>query len=149
MKKTKSSGGLPKHEIERIKEIIPTLSELRIIDLMRDYRAVRNAYFGNAIPPVEEVLIRFLPRREMKRLGGSDEEDVDGLCAHGEYKGCATVKTILLADDLRVSEIGITLRHEMAHMKVNTKFNRKMGEGKYWKKEIRRLFVAGAYEGLL
>jgi hypothetical protein len=37
----------------------------------------------------------------------------------------------------------------MAHMKVNLKFGRMMGEGEHWKKEVLRLVAAGAYDGLL
>ena len=36
---------LPPDEVTRIREMVPTVDELRIIDLMRDYRAIRNNYF--------------------------------------------------------------------------------------------------------
>jgi hypothetical protein len=135
---------LQKEEVERIKEMVPTIAELRIIDLMRDYRAVRNKYFGTSIPPVDEVLLRFLPRKEMNRLGGAD--DIAGVCCHGEYAGAAAAKVILLADDLHICETRITLLHEMAHMKVNTKCGRQMKHGETWKKEMRRLAAAGAFD---
>lgn len=131
-------------EVVRIKEMIPTIQELRIIDLMRDYRAVRRNYFGNSIPPVDEVLLRFLPRREIDRLGGFD--DVAGVCCFGEHCGFAAPRSILLVDDLHVCETRITLLHEMAHMKVNLKYGRSMKHGETWKKEMRRLAAAGAFD---
>jgi hypothetical protein len=139
---------LSKSEVERIKMVTPTIAELRIIDLMRDYRVLRNRHFGNTIPPTEEVLLRFLPRREITRLGGYD--DVDGLCCYGgKVAGHPCPKAILLPDDLNVNETRLSLLHEMAHMKVNSKFGRSMGEGKNWKKEMRRLMNAGAFDGWL
>ena len=144
--KTKAVA-LPKSEIERLKDMVPTIAELRIIDLMRDYRAIRNAYFGETIPPTEEVLLRFLPRDEIARLSGFDDKDTDGLCSFGKFsKSISCPKSILLADDLRVSETRITLLHEMAHMKVDTKFGRPMGHGENWKKEMRRLAEAKAFD---
>ena len=144
-----SSRHLPKDEVEFLKKMVPTVSELRIIDLMRDYRAIRDTYFGNSVPPVEVVLLRFLPRKEIVRLGGYDDPDTDGWCMCGEVNGHALPTAILLSDDLRLNEVGIALRHEMAHLKTNLKFGKSMGEGKYWKKEIRRLVAAGAYDGFL
>ena len=143
MKKT-SSFKLPTSEVERIKAMVPTIEELRIIDLMRDYRAIRKNFFGNSIPPVEEVLLRFLPRKEINRLGG--DNDIAGVCCFGEYYGVAAAKVILLADDLHICETRITLLHEMAHMKVNTKYGRNMKHGEIWKKEMRRLAAAGAFD---
>ncbi len=140
---------LPKAEVERIKEMVPTIAELRIIDLMRDYRALRKRYFGNTVPPIEEMLIRFLPRNEMDRLSGSEGRDTDGYCSCGKHHGTPVPQTLSLADDLDVTQIRHSLIHEMAHLKVNLKFRRAMGEGKHWKREIRRLAAAGAYDGWL
>jgi hypothetical protein len=131
-------------ESQRLKKMVPTVDELRIIDLMRDYRVLRNRHFGNTIPPVEEVLLRFLPRHEITRLGGFD--DVAGVCCFGEHAGFAAAKAILLADDLHVCETRITLLHEMAHMKVNTKAGCNLSHGKIWKKEMRRLAAVGAFD---
>lgn len=143
----KSNFKLPSSEVERIREMVPTVAELRIIDLMRDYRALRNRYFGNTIPPVEEVILRFLPRTEMQRLARAEEADVDGLCMWGVYLGSPVPKIILLADDLRVNETRLTLLHEMAHMKVDIKHRRQMKHGKTFQKELDRLRVARAYDG--
>ena len=140
----KSSFKIPSSEVERIRAMVPTVAELRDIDLARDYRAVRKNYFGNSIPPVEEVLIRFMPRNEMNRLGAAD--DIAGVSSFGEHRGFTTVKTVLLADDLHTFDIRITLLHEMAHLKVNLKFGRNMGHGENWKKEMRRLAAAGAFD---
>ena len=63
--------------------MVPTLPELRLIDLMRDYRAIRKHYFGNTIPPVEDVLIGFLSQKEICRFVGKDE--TVGACLAGKY----------------------------------------------------------------
>ena len=135
---------LPSDEVARIKEMVPTVDELRIIDLMRDYRAVRSLYFGKSIPPVEEVLIGFMPSREMRRIGAG--VDSDGACLAGRVAGLITCYAITLSDDLRANETRITLLHEMAHLKVNIKFGRQMKHGEHWKKEMRRLAAAGAFD---
>lgn len=140
---------LSKDEVTRLKEMVPTTAELRIIDVMRDYRAIRKRNFGNTIPPVEEIAIRFLPRKEMDRLSGSTDRDTDGYCSCGKHHGTPVPQTLFLADDLDVTEIRHSIIHEMAHLKINLKFGRAMGEGKYWKREIRRLAAAGAYDGWL
>ena len=148
-KMKKNSFKLPESEVERIKEMVPTIAELRIIDLMRDYRALRKRHFRNTIPPVEEMLIRFLPRSEMDRLSGSTDRDTDGFCSCGKHHGVPVPQTLSLADDLDVIQTRHTLIHEMGHLKVNLKFGRAMGEGKHWRREIRRLATAGAYDGWL
>jgi hypothetical protein len=135
---------LPPDEVARIKEMVPTVAELRIIDLMRDYTAVRKCYFGNSIPPIEMVLIGFMPATEMRRIGAGME--ADGACLAGKVAGLITCYAITLSDDLRVSETRITLLHEMAHLKVNIKFGRQMKHGEHWKKEMRRLAAAGAFD---
>lgn len=146
MKKTTK---LCKAEVERLKAMVPTVNELRIIDLMRDYRAVRKAYFGNSIPPVEEILIRFLPAYELARFCPDHDPNTEGACLAGKYGNDLFPYVLVLADDLNVRDTRYTLLHEMAHMKVNKKFGRKMGEGKCWKKEMRRLMAAGALDGWL
>ena len=146
MKKKANSFQLPWDEVKRLKEMQPYISELRLIDLMRDYRGIRNYYFGNSIPPTEEVLLRFLPRDEIARLSGFDDKDTDGLCSFGMSLGCPCPKSILLADDLRTAETRITLLHEMAHMKVDVKYGRHMGHGKKWQNEMKRLAKLGALE---
>jgi hypothetical protein len=146
MKKS-SNFKLPTWEVERIREMVTTVSELRDIDLARDYRSIRKNYFGNSIPPVEEMQIKFLPRNEMDRLSGSIDRDTDGFCSCGKHHGVPVPQTLALADDLGVNETRITLIHEMVHMKVNLKHGRSMGEGKNWKRELRRLMAAGAYDG--
>jgi hypothetical protein len=147
--KKNSAFKLQASEVERIREMVPTVDELRIIDLMRDYRSIRKNYFGNSIPPTEEILIRFLPRNEMGRLSGSKDRDTDGYCSCGKHHGTPVPQTLSLVDDLDVNQTRITLLHEMAHMKVNTKFGRAMKHGKNFKKELRRLMAAGAFDDWL
>ena len=139
-KKTRKSRPLPRPV---------TIIESKGIMLTREYDVIRTRYFGKTIPPVGEVLIGFLSRREIARLCRDEDEETDGLCSFGMYRGTPCPKAILLADDLSETDEAITLRHEMAHMKVNLRFKRLMGEGKHWKKEIRRLVAAGAYDGWL
>ena len=146
MRKT-NRVSLPPSEVERMKSMVPTVEELRIIDLMRDYRAIRKAHFGTSIPPVEVVLLRFLSRKEMNRLTRCEDGETDGLCLWGEYLGSPVPRTILLADDLRINEIRIALLHEMGHMKVDIKHGRRMRHGKVFQKELNRLRLAGAYDG--
>jgi hypothetical protein len=142
-----NSFRLSKLEIDRLKGMTPTIDELRVVDLMRDYRAVRKAYFGSSIPPVEEVLIRFLPAYELARFCPGHDPDTEGACLAGKYGKDLFPYVLVLANDLNVRDTRFTLLHEMAHMKVNKKFGRKMGEGKHWKKEMRRLMAAGALDG--
>ena len=85
----------------------------------------------------------------MDRLARAEDGDIDGLCLWGEYLGSPVPRTILLAEDLRVREIRLTLLHEMAHMKVNIKFGRSLHHGKIFKKELRRLAAAGAMDAWL
>jgi hypothetical protein len=116
---------------------------------MRDYRALRNYYFGKTIPPVEDLMIRLMPRHEINRFMEDGDELTDGVCFAGKYDGHSFPYIIALADDLDVRQSRQVLLHEMAHMKVNLKFGRKMGEGKYWTREMRRLMRAGAFDGWL
>jgi hypothetical protein len=123
--------------------MVPTIAELRVIDLMRDYEAIRKRRYGNTIPPVEEVAIKFVPRKELNRLSGFDDNDTEAYCSCGKHKGTPVPQTILLADDLREDKIRISLLHEMGHFKVNLKFGRSMGHGEYWLKEMRHLAAVG------
>jgi hypothetical protein len=142
--KKKSSFKLPQSEVERIREMVPTIEELRIIDLMRDYRAIRKNYFGSTIPPVEDVLIRFLSRKEICRFVGKDE--TVGACLVGRYSTNPFPYILAVADDLSVNETRITLLHEMAHMKVDIRHRRARGHGKHWQAEMKRLARIGAFE---
>ena len=134
-------------EAIRLGKMRPTKSELMLIDLMRDYASLRRWLFANSIPPVEEVLLKFLPRNEIARLSGFDDNETDGLCSFGKITASIPCpKSILLSDDLSVRETRMTLIHEMAHMKVDIEFQRPMGHGKKWQKEMKRLARLGAFE---
>ena len=148
MRKT-SSFKLPASEVERMKEMVPTVAELRDIDLIRDYKAIRKHYFGNTVPPVEEIMLRFLPRKELRRLTRSEDDEVDAICSFGVHHKIPSLKAIALSDDLNVEQTRLRLLHEMAHMKVNLKFGRMMGEGKHWTNEMHRLMRLGAFDGWL
>ena len=83
----------------------------------------------------------------MDRQSGFD--GTDGFNACGKHHGTPVPQTLSLADDLDVNQTRLTLLHEMAHMKVNLKFGRAMGEGKNWNKEMHRLMRLGAFDGWL
>ena len=130
-------------EVQRMKKMVPTVDELRIIDLMRDYRVIRKAYFGNTIPVVEDVFIRFLSQKEIGRFTG--EGGTLGACSAG-VPGKYSPHVLAIADDLSVNETRITLLHEMAHLKVDLNFPRARGHGKHWLAEMKRLARIGAFE---
>jgi len=146
-KTMRKKSSLPPEEVKRLKEMVPTVDELRIIDVMRDYRAIRKNYFGSSIPPVEEVLLRFISRKELDRVMRENDGDVDAISLWGVYLGVPVPRLILLADDLRTNETRIALLHEMAHLKVNIKHGRNMRHGKTFEKELDRLRTARAYDG--
>ena len=143
MKKKSSGLKLPASEVERIREMVPTIAELRDIDLQRDYRSIRKRRYGNTIPPAEEIVIKFISRKELTRLSGFDDDYTDAFCSCGKHKGTPVPQAILLAGDLREDDVRMRLLHEMGHIKVNLKFGRSMGHGKHWQKEMQRLAVAG------
>lgn len=119
----------------------PTVKELRLIDLMRDYSAIRKRSFGKTIPPIEKVALIFAPNDEMARIGGGDE--ASGACCSGIIR-CRTVPYVIaINENCGEVEARTTLVHEMAHLKVNIKHGRTMGHGKYWKKEMHRLVGLG------
>lgn len=128
---------LPPDEVVRIRKMVPTIRELRIIDLMRDYRAIRKRYFGKSIPEVESVAISLV-------LGSVLENIYDEGCLGLNINHDAYV--ILIAEQSSVNETRMTLLHEMAHIKVEIKWNRSMGHGKYWQAEMKRLARRGAFE---
>ena len=135
---------LPPDEVIRIAKMIPSIREFRLIDIMRDYRAVRNNYFGNRIPPIENVIVSFFPDSEMTRIG--EAEDTCGLCMWGRLKGIETPMVILLSESGSICETRIRLIHEMCHLSINLKHNRDMGHGKHWKAEMQRLAKLGSFD---
>jgi hypothetical protein len=135
---------LPPEKVIRLKEMVPTIRELRIIDMMRDYRAVRDRYFGETIPPVEKVAFLFLDKTGMEQLG--DYDDLLGVCWHRHNRHWSAPVVFGLWEDNGESQMRITLIHEMAHAKVNREHKRDMGHGKYWKNEMKRLAKVGAFD---
>ena len=135
---------LPPEEVESIKEMVPTLRELRIIDLMRDYRAVRNRYFGETIPPVEKVAFLFLDQLGMEQIGAFEDSLGLCLCPTQFHKSAPVI--LAFSEDNGVSQQRITLIHEMAHAKVNREHKRDMGHGKFWQNEMKRLAKLGAFD---
>ena len=125
----------------------PTKRELRIIELMRDYRAIRNRSFGKSIPPVENVAFILLSKSEMLRLTG--EEGNHGCSLSVVIKGVQLPFIVGLAEDDGEIVQRTTLVHEMAHFKVNLKFGRDMRHGKNFNAEMRRLVRIGELDGWL
>ena len=128
-------------EKHRLREMVPTLDELRLLDIRRDYRAIRARAFGNSIPPIEEVSVILLPKREMIRATGA--EDSMGFTCAGLVGGKRVPFVIGIENDLGVVITRMTLIHEMAHLKVNLKYDRLMGHGKIWIAEMHRLVRIG------
>jgi SprT-like family protein len=133
---------LPPDEIVRMKKMVPTVRELRIVDALRDYRAIRKNYYGNRIPPAEEVTIAFVPGQVLKSIY---HDGCLGFYVRGitNYVG---LTVIVIAEESGVNETRMTLLHETCHLSVDSKWNRNMGHGKYFKKEARRLMAAGALD---
>lgn len=136
---------LPPDEVVRIRKMVPTIRELRIIDLMRDYSVYRNRYFNKRfIPPAEDVAFAFVPCRVMRNVLG---EDCLGFNVSGPIKEIAA-SVIVIAIESNALQVSQTLLHEMAHIEVENKWNRSMGHGKYWQARMRRLAAQGAFENL-
>lgn len=133
---------LPPDEVVRIRKMVPTIRELRIIDLMRDYRAIRKNHFGNRVPPVEQVMFGFTSRKVLFDIHSTDcvGYNVEAKTYH------VAMGAIIIAEDSGTSETHTTLLHEMTHFSVDGKWGRPMGHGKYFKKEARRIMAAGAMD---
>ena len=129
-------------DIEDMRKMVLTIRELRLIDIRRDYRAIRKRYFGNSIPLVDEVAIVFVSGKIMESIF---DEHCLGFCVEAELHHVG-LSVIAIAEDSNPVETRLTLLHEMAHLKVEAKWNRNMGHGKYFKKEARRLMAAGALD---
>lgn len=127
--------------------MIPTKRELRIIDLMRDYRAIRKRSFGKSIPLVEDVAFILLSKSEMLRLSGDERNH--GCSLSGVLEGIPLPFIIGLCEDDGEIVQRTTLVHEMAHFKVNLKFGRDMQHGKNFDAEMRRIVRIGELDGWL
>ena len=69
---------LPKDEVDRLKEMVPTVDELRIIDLMRDYRAIRKRRLTETQSPRLKKFNRdFFHGKRWTRLSGFDDRRRD------------------------------------------------------------------------
>lgn len=134
---------LPK-EVARLKRLIrrPTLDELILIDMRRDYAHYRAKYFSNSIPPVDAMLFGVASVPTMARASGRG--------CYGFYVPSDTndvgVMAIVVSKDCDSALRGTTMLHEMAHIKVDIKFGRHMGHGKHWNGEMKRLAKLGAFE---
>jgi Zn-dependent peptidase ImmA (M78 family) len=131
---------LSKSEMIRIKKMKPTMRELRLVDLLRDYKVIRNAYFGNSIPPVDRISIALLPCK-CKQL----DDTLEDCMGYVQITGMP-IYLITIGETLDVTQTRFTLIHEMAHLKVDLKHNRSMHHGKYWQTEMKRLANIGAFE---
>jgi hypothetical protein len=128
-------------DIERLRKMVPTIRELRTIDILRDYRAIRARAFGKSIPPAEDIAIMLLSKREMSRMSGA--EDPLGGCLSGFAGKLLTPFVITIFEELGEIETRTTLLHEMGHLKVNIKHGRNMHHGKLWIAEMHRLVRIG------
>jgi hypothetical protein len=83
-----------------------------------------------------------------KAIDNLIEEDCSGyhaLIGYGEF----AAGVILLADDLNEIAERVALVHEMAHFKVNWQWKRRMGHGRHFKAEMRRLVSIGELDDWL
>lgn len=121
-----------------------TLEELELVDIRRDYKALRQAYFRSSrLPPVEHVAILFV---ESRVIAGIEDGDVSEA-----YLGCCIdhlapqAGMILITRGIGRQQTRLTLLHEMAHIAVEIRHRRPMGHGAVWQREMLRLARAGAF----
>lgn len=122
------------------------MDELLLIDLRRWYSMFRKRYFGNSIPPVNFVVFGLVPGKVMTNVFNS--RDCLGFAINGVAQNVAA-SVIVVSKESNWKERVITLLHEMAHLKIDQKFGRNMGHGKYWRLEMRRLAQIGAFDRYL
>lgn len=137
----------PKLDSERREFLVsmkPTLAELRLIDLRRDYAVYRSRFFGSTIPDLDSVVLGFCPGNVMRNIFS---DDCLGFCIEGPVKYTAASVILIAWDTNDTVQVG-TMVHEMAHLKINLRFNRNMGHGKYWQKEMKRLARLGAFKNI-
>lgn len=135
---------LTSEDKERIRGMKPTLRELRIIDLLRDYKALRSRHFGTRVPPVNEISIGLYSKEYLNKMtfGECRAFAAANKLGIGIYSGWL----IGLGEHRDDVETRQDLIHEMCHVSVNIKFRKNMWHGEHWKKEMRRLAAAGAYD---
>jgi len=131
-------------EIDRVRSMKLTLEELELVDIRRDYKALRSAYFKDSkLPPVEHVAIQFVDAKVICGLDGDGEErDYLGMCVDGLAPHAGM---ILIAKGKGMNQTRFTLLHEMAHIAVEIRYKRPMGHGPVWQREMQRLARAGAF----
>lgn len=129
---------------KRLREMRPTLDELLLIDLRRDYAVFRKRWFGNSIPPVEEVILGLANRKQMSMASG---RECLGFCIPGSSKE-SEMPVIVINKTGPDCERANTLLHEMAHVKVERKFGRDMWHGTHWQAEMKRLARIGAFKNI-
>lgn len=131
-------------EIDRVRAMKLTLEELELVDIRRDYKALRLAYFKHSrLPPVEHVAIQFVDRRV---ISGIEDGDISET-----YLGCCVdhlaphAGMILITQGIGRQQTRLTLLHEMAHIAVEIRHKRPMGHGAIWQAEMLRLAKIGAF----
>jgi len=134
---------LLKSDIEALRKLKLTIQEARRIRALRDYQAIKKKFFGIAVPDVSSVSIVFISSKIMSKYFRSEETVGCNLSGIG-----AILHIIAIDEDSTDSEYLMTLIHEMAHLKIDEKWKRRMGHGKHWQNEMKRLAIAGAFEPL-
>lgn len=133
---------LDQENIQRLREMRPTIDELLLIDMKRDYATFRKRWFGVSIPPVEAMMFGLTDAPVMESATGQDclgfyiSEKLDG----------AALSAIVIARDADLVIRRMTMLHEMAHLKVDLKWGREMGHGNNWQTEMKRLARIGAFK---
>lgn len=131
-------------DIDRVREMKLTLEELELVDIRRDYKALRNAYFKDSkLPPVEHVAILFVDGKVICGVEGEGESnDYLGYCV--DHLAPYTAMILILRGCGR-HQTRMTLLHEMAHIAVEIRYKRPMGHGPVWQREMLRLAKIGAF----
>lgn len=128
-------------EVRRLRKLSPRLDELILIDMRRDYNVFRKAFFGNSVPPVEAIMFGRTTCPIMKK---ATDRNCYGFYIRSPFDDLA-MAAIVVAEDSDFVTRGMTMLHEMAHLKVDFKMGREMGHGKYWQAEMTRLARLGAF----
>lgn len=136
MKKTTS---LHREDKKFLRSLKPTIEELRLLDIRRQYAWYRKQYFGNRVPLVDQVSIVFLP----DKLTKFDGESNYGFFTALDIEDGARQIFIAVCESLERFETYRTLLHEMAHVSVD-RVHKNHGHGKMFQTEMKRLARTGA-----
>lgn len=144
--KNKYSKLETREDIEAVRQMRLTLEELELIDVRRDYEALRKAYFKRIpMPKVEHIAILFVQPSVLAGLAGTGSaRDYLGFCVPNLSPHTGL---LLLAKGQGKVQTRYSLIHEMCHVSAEIKYGpRSHGHGKLWQREMHRVTRAGALD---